>query len=95
MAEKQYDAEACLRLLQEKQAQLTEMGEERYPRRADFSELEVEAVKAHLGPWPRALERAGIKPAREDNRQERVLQKRIEAKRRRNEARRAQAREKK
>ena len=60
MAEKQYDAEACLRLLQEKQAQLTEMGEERYPRRADFSELEVEAVKAHLGPWPRALERAGM-----------------------------------
>ena len=55
----------CLRLLKETYARLREMGEERYPKRADFSESEVVAIKAFLGPWPRALEAAGLKPPRE------------------------------
>ena len=46
----------CLRLLQQK---YEEVG--RYPKRSDFSEKEVVAIKAFLGPWPRALEAAGVK----------------------------------
>lgn len=56
----------CLALLQEKQTFLTAQGETRYPRRSDFSEREVVAIKAFLGPWPRALEAAGLKPPREE-----------------------------
>lgn len=56
----------CLILLREKQAELSAKGELRYPKRSDFSEREVVAIKAFLGPWPRALEEAGIKPPRAD-----------------------------
>ena len=45
------------------------------------------SIKAFLGPWPRALEQAGIKPPREGDRLEKNRQKRIAAKRRRNAAR--------
>lgn len=76
----------CLLLLCEKRDALLAQGEARYPRRADFSEREVVAIKAFLGPWPRALEAAGIKPPRDGDRRERLLQKRIQAKRRRTEA---------
>ncbi len=55
----------CLILLREKQAELSAKGELRYPKRSDFSEQEVVAIKAFLGPWPRALEAAGIKPPRD------------------------------
>jgi hypothetical protein len=34
----------------------------RLPTRADFSETDIVFIKAHLGPWPRALETAGLKP---------------------------------
>ncbi len=54
----------CLFLLREKQAMLKDQGENRYPKRSDFSEAEVMAIKSFLGPWPRALETAGIKPPR-------------------------------
>lgn len=57
--------EDCIALLQEKYALLCAQGCERYPQRSDFTNEEVVAVKAHLGPWPRALEAAGIKPPRE------------------------------
>lgn len=60
----------CLVLLQEKQAFLAEQGEHRYPKRSDFSEREVVAIKAFLGPWPRALEAAGLKPPREKPKKE-------------------------
>ena len=54
--------EDCIALLQEKAALLRAQGCERYPQRSDFTKEEVVAVKAHLGPWPRALEAAKIKP---------------------------------
>ena len=79
----QYTKEDCIALLQKMQDSLSE---DRYPKRADFSEEEVEAIKAHLGPWPRALEAAGLKPPREDDRPERNRQRRIRAKRARTEA---------
>ena len=73
-----FTKESCIALLQRMQESIIE---DRYPKRADFSEEEVEAIKAHLGPWPRALEAAGLKPPREDDRLERNREKRIRAKR--------------
>ncbi len=52
----------CIALLREMHARLSAQGENRYPKRADFSERQVVAIKAFLGPWPRALEAAGVKP---------------------------------
>ena len=57
--------QVCIALLCRKQSELIEAGEARYPRRSDFTEAEVVAIKAHLGPWPRALEAAGLKPVRD------------------------------
>ena len=57
--------EDCIVLLQNKRALLLSQGVERYPQRSDFTNEEVVAVKAHLGPWPRALEAANIKPKKE------------------------------
>lgn len=34
------------------------------PKKADFSEEEVCFIKQKLGPWPRALEEAGLKEKR-------------------------------
>ncbi len=55
----------CIALLQEKYRQLQAQDEKRYPKRSDFTEREVVAIKAFLGPWPRALEAAGVKPPKE------------------------------
>lgn len=76
----------CIGLLRQVSRELRERGETRYPKRSDFSAEVVVAIKAHLGPWPRALEAAGIKPPREDDRMARNREKRIRAKRRRREA---------
>lgn len=53
--------EECIALLIDKQQTLQNAGESRYPQRGDFSPEEVCAIKAQLGPWPRALEAAGLK----------------------------------
>lgn len=83
MADKKLTREDCLRLLNEKYSLLQRQGESRYPKRSDFSEQEVVAVKAFLGPWPRALEAAGIKPPRDDGHPQKNKEKRIRAKQRR------------
>lgn len=62
MNKKRFDREICITLLYEKHLELAANGENRYPRRSDFSEEQVVAIKAYLGPWPRALEAAQIKP---------------------------------
>ena len=90
MQEEKLTKEDCLALLVQTHAHILASGETRYPKRADFSEREVVAIKAFLGPWPRALEAAGIKPPRADDRLEKNREKRIRAKQRRNAARRAQ-----
>ena len=82
-----YTREDCIKLLTDKGRALRSAGEERYPQRHDFTDAEVCAIKAQLGPWPRALEAAGLKPVRDDDRPQRNLEKRIRAKRRRTEAR--------
>ena len=80
-----YTREQCILLLREKQQQLAQQGLARLPQRADFSEEQVVACKAFWGPWPRVLEAAGCKPARNDDRLQRNREKRIRAKRRRRE----------
>lgn len=47
----------AIRTLQEK---ATELG--RIPRKADFENGIRARIKTFLGPWPRALERAELKP---------------------------------
>ena len=70
----------CILLLRERHAALREAGEDRYPKRSDFTVEEVVAIKACFGPWPRALEAAGIKPVNVEK-QTAKRQKRIEKKR--------------
>lgn len=81
MSDKKYKKEDCILLLQNKYSELQEQGLSRYPQRSDFEDREVVAIKAFLGPWPRALEEAGIKPPREIDRQQRNKEQRIRAKR--------------
>ncbi len=71
--------EDCIYILKEKYMML-----DRYPYKSDFSEEEVAMIKSYLGPWPRALEAAGIKELPEQTRAQRRQQKRIEMKRARN-----------
>ena len=68
MAEKKYTKEECILLLKGKYGEMQEQGISRYPQRSDFTDKEVVAIKAFLGPWPRALEIAGIKPLRDNGR---------------------------
>lgn len=86
MPEAKLTQKVCAELLRSAYARLQEQGLSRYPRRSDFSDREVVAIKACFGPWPRALEAAGIKPPRSDDRLERNREKRLRAKRRRREA---------
>lgn len=60
MEKRKYTREDAIRLLQSKRRQLLERGEDRLPKRSDFTEAEVVAIKAFLGPWPRALEVASL-----------------------------------
>ena len=78
-------APECLGLLKRKADELKEAGEDRFPRRSDFSEREVAAIKAFFGPWPRALEAAGIKDPPAVTSKDRNRERRIRAKRRRRE----------
>ena len=81
MSDKKYKKEDCILLLKNKYKELQAKGLSRYPQRSDFEEREVVAIKAFLGPWPRALEAAGIKPPRDDDRPQRNKEKRARAKR--------------
>ena len=80
MTDQKYRREDCIALLNEKYRELQERGLSRHPQRADFEEREIVAIKAFFGPWPRALEAAGIKPPRADDRAQRNKEKRIRAK---------------
>lgn len=46
--------------LQQKAAELGQL-----PRKSDFEPGTMARIKAFLGPWPRALEAAGLKPPKE------------------------------
>lgn len=93
MAGKHLSKEDSINLLINKNKQLIDQGLNRFPKRSDFSEEEVVAIKAFLGPWPRALEIAGIKEPRDDNHLQKNKEKRILAKRNRNIAKKKMKRE--
>ena len=82
MEHKKYTREDCIALLQKKQIELHESGLTRFPQRSDFADYEVMSIKAFLGPWPRALEAAGLKEPRGDDRLEKYREKRARAKKR-------------
>lgn len=80
MENKKLNKEDCILILKNKYDELLSEGLTRYPQRSDFSEAEVVAIKSFLGPWPRALEAAGIKTPRDDDRAKKNKEKRIRAK---------------
>ena len=64
MATEKLTRDDCLLLLINKQKELQVQGLTRFPQRSDFTDYEVMSIKAFLGPWPRALEAAGLKPVK-------------------------------
>ena len=52
-------------LLRQKQQELG-----RTPTKKDFDDVACSQIKAYLGPWPRALESAGLKVPKENKSQE-------------------------
>ncbi len=73
----------ALTLLTDMQETLHAAGLDRLPQKSDFTPDQLVQIKAHLGPFPRALEAAGLKEPRDAAAfAERRLQKRIAAKRR-------------
>lgn len=69
--------EDCINIIHVKFQELN-----RYPKKSDCSEHEVAMIKSYFGPWPRALECAGIKDISEKRQQhlEKIKQKKIRAK---------------
>lgn len=55
----------------------------RLPKRSDFSPAQVCFIKQVLGPFPRALETAGLKPVTKQSAAEKSRLKRLRAKQRR------------
>lgn len=53
--------EDCIVLIKNKFNENNEL-----PKKSDFTDWQVMMIKSHLGPWPRALEKAGVKPPRDD-----------------------------
>ena len=93
MAGKKYTGEDCVQLLLSKRQELLEQGIDRLPQRSDFENEEVVAIKAFLGPWPRALEKAGIKEPQSADRLEKNREMRRRIRRRAREARKKNASE--
>ena len=89
MATEKLTRDDCLSLLAGKQKELNDSGLARFPQRSDFSDYEVMSIKAFLGPWPRALEAAGVKEPRGDDRLQKNREKRARAKKRLREAKKA------
>lgn len=69
--------EECIAILKRRQEELG-----RLPKRSDCTEEEVVKIKAYFGPWPRALEKAGLKQPGKPDRKQRTVEKRIRTKRR-------------
>ena len=54
--------------------------EGRLPKKSDFSVDDVNRIKGFFGPWPWALEEAGLKKSKQDERKQRNYEKRQRAK---------------
>lgn len=72
----QLTKEECLQALKNKMVETGNL-----PKKSDFTEYEVSRIKAFFGPWPRALEAAGLTAPRTEEREAKKLEKRINAKR--------------
>lgn len=57
--------------------------EKRFPKKSDFSEDDVNRIKGFFGPWPWALEAAGLKESKQEERKQRNYEKRKRSKERR------------
>ena len=57
--------------------------EGRLPKKSDFSDYDVMRIKGFFGPWPWALEAAGLKEAKQQARREKNRQKHLAAKEKR------------
>ncbi|MDD6276789.1 MAG: hypothetical protein PUB20_08230 [Clostridia bacterium] len=57
--------------------------EKRLPKKSDFSVDDVNRIKGFFGPWPWALEEAGLKESHREERRQRNYEKRQRAKERR------------
>jgi hypothetical protein len=53
--------EQCIGIIKEKYKELG-----RIPKKSDFSDYQVMKIKSYFGPWPRAMEGAGVKAPRTD-----------------------------
>lgn len=69
--------EDCIILIKNKFNENNEL-----PKKSDFTDWQVMMIKSHLGPWPRALEKAGVKPPRDDKKLLEKQEKRKRAKER-------------
>lgn len=56
--------------------------ENRLPKKADFSQDDVNRIKGFFGPWPWALEAAGLKESKQEQRIAKNREKRLRAKER-------------
>lgn len=79
---KQYDRESAVRLLVNMRAACLPVAKTVTHSAMIFRLSRWWPIKAFLGPWPRALEAAGIKPPRDPAFREKQLQKRIAQRRR-------------
>ena len=61
--------------------------EKRLPKKSDFTQDDVNRIKGFFGPWPWALEAAGLKESKQEARKAANREKRIRAKERKNEFR--------
>lgn len=57
--------------------------EQRLPKKSDFSPDDVNRIKGFFGPWPWALEAAGLKESKHPQRKQQNYEKRQRAKARR------------
>ena len=55
----------------------------RLPKKSDVSPEDVNRIKGMFGPWPWALEAAGLKPSKQEQRHEKNMEKRQRARQRR------------
>ncbi len=69
--------EEYLRLLQE-----VAKRENRLPKKSDFDEIDVNRIKSFFGPWPWALEEAGLKESKKELRVLKNRERRARAKQR-------------
>ena len=60
--------------------------ENRLPKKSDFSVEDVNRIKGYFGPWPWALEEAGLKESKKEERKLKNAERHLRSRERRKEA---------